>query len=142
MRRLLCVLDISTGLGAGAGATGRWRCHGPIQLLHKPSPRHRHSASVSWVWRGHLDPIHVRNVMGVQLPRSPVVLRTDRRLDSSGKPSRGRPIADRCVSPWLPLLCRGYTCCEETDAFLRDPGSKPFTSSRILLNRLPCKRLR
>lgn len=37
------------------------------QLLHKPFPQHRHSASVSWVWRGHLDPIHVRNVMGVQL---------------------------------------------------------------------------
>lgn len=48
-----------------------------IQLLHKPFLRHRHPASVRWVWRGHRDPIHVRNVMGVWLRGSPLVLRTD-----------------------------------------------------------------
>lgn len=42
------------------------RCHWLIQLLHKPLLQHTESASVCWVWRGHFDPIHVRNVMGVQ----------------------------------------------------------------------------
>lgn len=81
MRRLLCVLDILTR--HGASATGCCRCHCLIQLLHKPSPQHRHSASVCWMWRGHPDQIHVRNVMGVELRRSPLVLRTDPRLDRS-----------------------------------------------------------
>lgn len=87
MRRLLCVLDISTR--HGAGATGCRRCHWLIQLLHKLFLQHRHSASVCWVWRGHLDPIHVRNVMGVQRRGSPLVLRTDRGLDSPGQLGRG-----------------------------------------------------
>lgn len=86
MRRLLCVLDISTR--HGAGATGCRRCHWLIQLLHKPSLQHRHSTAVCWVWRGHLDPIHVRNVMGVQLCGSPLVLRTDSRLDGPGQLGR------------------------------------------------------
>lgn len=46
------------------------------------------TVSVRWVWRGHLDPIHVRNVRGVQLRASPLVLRTVPGLDSHGQHGR------------------------------------------------------
>lgn len=83
MRRLLGVLDMSTRLDTGA--TGRSQFHWLIQLLHKPLLQHRHSASFRWVWRGHLNPIHVRNVICVQLRVSVVVLRTKLRLDSASQ---------------------------------------------------------
>ncbi|TNN71221.1 hypothetical protein EYF80_018569 [Liparis tanakae] len=47
------------GAGVAVGATGS------MQLLHKPLLRRGHPASVCSAWRGHFDPIHVRNVMGV-----------------------------------------------------------------------------
>lgn len=56
------------------GSCGRRR---PSQLLHKPFHERRHSAFVRWVWRGGPDPIHVRNVMGVQLCGSLLGLRTN-----------------------------------------------------------------
>lgn len=97
-RRLLGVPDMSTG--QSTGATGSRRCHWLVQLLHKPLLRRKHSASsVGWVWRGHLDPVHVRNVMGVQLRGSRVCLRTQLSLASPGPAGGGtRPITDRCVS--------------------------------------------
>ena len=81
MRRLLGVLDMSTRLAqlAAVGAVGAPVLVQLVQLLHKPLPQRRHPASVPWVWRGHHDPIHVRNVMGVRWsgrPATPVVWRT------------------------------------------------------------------
>lgn len=125
MRRLLCVLDMSTR--HSTGVTGRYRCHWLIQLLHKPLLQHRHSASVCGVWRGHLNTIHVRNVMGVQLSGSLVVLRTNLRLDSPGQLGE----ADQSLigaSPGVALL----SSC---------PGSSSFMGTHVQISLSACPSL-
>lgn len=80
-----------------------------VQLLHKPLLRRRHPASTVcpsvWVWRGHLDPIHVRNVMGVQLSGARGL-----RRDWPARASWGvtRPISGRCVSRRGLVFLRGF----------------------------------
>lgn len=94
-----------------------------IQLLHKPLLRYKPSVSVCWVWRGHLDPIHVRNVMGRLFQC------VDRHwfcgLTCDWTEGRGGPIGDRCVSSAWPiqLLCCMGTHVEKT-VFFHDLISK------------------
>lgn len=88
-------------------------CAPAVQLLHKPLLQRRHPASAVcvsvWVWRGHLDPIHVRNVMGVQLSGSRVISADCTAIGQLGT-SWGvtRPISGWCVSRRGLVFLRGF----------------------------------